>query len=72
MARSADPTDRRKVLVELTSDGLHTAEAANASYRRERERVLGGLSAAEVEQLDSAIHRLLEVLSDDARARAGA
>ncbi len=67
--RGADPSDRRKVLVGLTPDGLRAAEQANASYRRERERILGGLSADEIAQLDAAIHRLLEVLSDDARTR---
>jgi DNA-binding MarR family transcriptional regulator len=73
IARAADPSDRRKVLVGLTTGGLQTAERVNASYRDERERILAPLSSAEVEQLDGAIHRLLEVLSadayDSARAR---
>jgi DNA-binding MarR family transcriptional regulator len=63
--RSADPSDRRKVVVGLTPDGLRTAERANASYRRARERLLDALSADEIEHLDAAIHRLLEVLSTD-------
>jgi DNA-binding MarR family transcriptional regulator len=65
--RSADPSDRRRVLVGLTGAGLRTAERANAEYASERERLLGALTDEEVEQLDRAIHRLLEVLSDDAR-----
>jgi DNA-binding MarR family transcriptional regulator len=68
--RSADPRDRRRVLVGLTRAGLRTAERANAEYAAERERLLGALTDDEVEQLDGAIHRLLEVLTDDAlRAR---
>jgi DNA-binding MarR family transcriptional regulator len=66
VARAADPADRRKVLVALTAEGLRTADAANARYASERERLLAGLSADEVEQLDDAIHRLLDVMSADA------
>jgi DNA-binding MarR family transcriptional regulator len=69
VARAADPSDRRKVLVELTAAGLRTAERANASYATERERLLAALSPGEVDEIDRAIHRLLEVLGDDARAR---
>ena len=32
VARAPDPDDRRKVVVELTGAGLHTADAANATY----------------------------------------
>jgi DNA-binding MarR family transcriptional regulator len=68
--RTADPSDRRKIVVELKPDGLRIAKAANASYRRERERVLKELSDGEVDELDRAVHRLLDVLRDDARTRA--
>ncbi len=67
VARGPDPADRRKVLVALTAEGLRTADAANASYARERERLLATLSADEVDQLDGAIQRLLDVMSADAR-----
>jgi DNA-binding MarR family transcriptional regulator len=70
--RSADPSDRRKVVVGLTSDGLQTAERANTSYRHARERLLGALTAEEIEQLDRAVHRLLDVLSEDGHDRARA
>jgi DNA-binding MarR family transcriptional regulator len=66
VARAPDPADRRKVLVALTAEGLRTADAANARYASERERLLAGLSPDEVEQLDDAIHRLLDVMSADA------
>ena len=39
------------------------------SYKRERERLLADLSDEEVEQLDAALGRLLDVLNEDARAR---
>ena len=70
--RSADPSDRRKVVVVLTADGLRTAERANAGYRRAREQLLGDLSVEEIERLDDAVHRLLEVLSADGQVRSGA
>jgi DNA-binding MarR family transcriptional regulator len=64
VARAPDPDDRRKVLVGLTPTGL-----ATAVYKRERERLLAGLSAEEVEQLDAALHRLLDILNEDARVK---
>jgi DNA-binding MarR family transcriptional regulator len=70
--RSADPSDRRKVVVGLTSEGLRTAERANTSYRRAREELLGTLSADEIERLDAAVHRLLDVLSADGQVGTGA
>ena len=72
VARAADPSDRRKVTVALTPTGLQTAKDANTSYRRERERVLSELSDDEVDDLDRAVHRLLDVLSTDAGASARA
>jgi DNA-binding MarR family transcriptional regulator len=69
--RSADPSDRRKVVVGLTHEGLRTAKRANAGYRRAREQLLDPLSAEEIERLDAAVHLLLKVLSEDAQDRAG-
>jgi DNA-binding MarR family transcriptional regulator len=67
--RSADLSDRRKVVVGLTPDGLRTAERASASYRRAREELLAELSADEIEQLDTAVHRLLDVLTENGSVR---
>jgi DNA-binding MarR family transcriptional regulator len=68
--RAADASDRRKVLVRLTPAGLRTAGRVNASYTRERERLLADVSDDELDRLDTAVHRLLEMLSEDARERA--
>ena len=69
--RVTDPTDRRKVLAELTDDGLDTAQRASASYARERRRILKSLSTAELDKVDAAVRLLLDVLTDaDAAARA--
>lgn len=69
VARTPDPSDRRKVLVALTTVGLRTAERVNESYLEAREQLLEPLSPAELEELDRAIHRLLEVLNDHEATR---
>jgi DNA-binding MarR family transcriptional regulator len=71
VARAPDPADRRKVLVALTEHGMRTADAANARYAAERERLLADLSPDEVQRLDDAIHRLLEVMTADSTPRSG-
>ena len=63
VARAPDPDDRRRVVIQLTPEGLRTADDANATYARERERLLEGLSRDEVEQLDAAVTRLLDVFT---------
>ncbi len=71
VTRAADPTDRRKVMVGLTPEGLGTAEAANARYAGERERLLGPLAPADVESIDQAVHLLLELLGSPGDHPAG-
>ena len=50
-------------MVELTAEGLRTADDANGTYAREREQLLVGLSSDEIDRLDDAVSRLLEVLT---------
>ena len=69
VARTPDPADRRKVMVALTPKGLAHRRRRQLVYKRERERLLADLSDDEVERLDAALGRLLDVLSEDARAR---
>jgi DNA-binding MarR family transcriptional regulator len=64
--RVTDPNDRRKVLAELTDDGLETAKRASASYARERRRILKSLSTADIERIDAAIRLLLEAFTEAA------
>jgi DNA-binding MarR family transcriptional regulator len=72
VARTADPADRRKVVVRLTDAGLATAQRASAAYARERRRILNALSTEDVEQIDAAVRLLLGVFSDDAETAANA
>jgi DNA-binding MarR family transcriptional regulator len=53
VARAADPSDRRKVLVGLSTEGLRTAEKANASYAHERQQLLAALSPGDVPEWES-------------------
>jgi DNA-binding MarR family transcriptional regulator len=66
--RSPDPTDRRKVVIGLTPQGRRLVDRAQKAYARERSRVLGPLSAGELAEVDAAVRRLLELLSDEAAA----
>jgi DNA-binding MarR family transcriptional regulator len=63
VGRGSDESDRRKVVVGLTDSGLDTAQRASAAYARERRRILRALSPDEVEEVDAAVRRLLDVLS---------
>ena len=65
VARTADPTDRRKVVVGLTAAGRETAEQASARYLDARQELLAELSTTEVAELDAAVHRLLELLEQN-------
>ena len=67
--RVTDRNDRRKVLAELTDEGLDVAQKASAAYARERRRILRHLSAPQAERVDSAVRLLLDVFTDDAVAR---
>jgi DNA-binding MarR family transcriptional regulator len=66
--RTPDPNDRRKVVIGLTPKGRRLTDKAQRAYARERARVLGPLSEAELQEIDTAVRRLLELLSDEAEA----
>jgi DNA-binding MarR family transcriptional regulator len=66
--RRMDPSDRRKVVIALTGDGLQIAQRASTAYARERRRIIRALSPDDVASVDEAIRLLLDVLTADARA----
>jgi DNA-binding MarR family transcriptional regulator len=72
VARTADPSDRRRVVIALTRDGLQTTQKASATYARERKRIMKELSAEDVARVDTAIRLLLEVFTADAETAARA
>jgi len=57
--RRPDPADRRGVLVELTRKGDADAEAAAATYREGRERVLAQLRPQDVASIGRGLEKLL-------------
>jgi DNA-binding MarR family transcriptional regulator len=72
VGRTAHPEDRRKVFVALTPAGNRLTDKARRSYERERARVLGPLTDAELVEIDGAIRRLLELFEGDAAAEEAA
>lgn len=64
--RTPSPADRRKVVVALTPKGKRLVDRAQASYARERARVLGPLTAPELAEVDRVVRRLLDLLEADA------
>jgi DNA-binding MarR family transcriptional regulator len=70
--RATDADDRRRIVVELTTEGVDVAQRASTAYARERRRILRALSPNEIESMDAAVRRLLEVLTADAERAAGA
>lgn len=63
--RSPDPTDRRKIIVGLTPAGLGLVKRANKAYVARKADLLDQLSAAELDQVDGAVLRLLHLFADD-------
>jgi DNA-binding MarR family transcriptional regulator len=64
--RSPDPSDRRKIIVALTEAGLELSRRANQRYAEARAGLLGDLTDAEVEAIDSALRRLLDAWGEPA------
>lgn len=66
--RTPDDADRRKVVVALTPKGRRLVDKAGRAYEAERQRVLGPLSDGELEDVDHAVRRLLELFETEAAA----
>lgn len=66
VGRTPSPSDRRKVVVALTPKGRLLVDRAQVTYSRERARLLGPLSDAELAEVDHAVRRLLDLFEDDA------
>ncbi|MDW3220406.1 MAG: MarR family transcriptional regulator [Acidimicrobiales bacterium] len=63
--RAVDPSDRRRVLVELTEAGIDLAVRGDRAYRISRQRVLDTLSDADIARIDGALSELLAALEAD-------
>jgi len=64
--RTADASDRRKVVIALTRHGLETAQKASTAYARARKRIIKALSPDDVARVDAAVRLLLDVMTADA------
>ncbi|MDQ6776604.1 MAG: MarR family transcriptional regulator [Actinomycetota bacterium] len=60
--RSADPSDRRRVLVDLTGKGRESGRAAFTGLMRETDRLLGSYTLAELELLNGFLARVCAVV----------
>jgi DNA-binding MarR family transcriptional regulator len=67
--RSADPADRRGVLVTLTPQGLTAVDRAVEDHVRNEAELLKALSERERRALDSALAKLLRAWRPEAPAR---
>lgn len=72
VGRTPDAGDRRRVVVALTPKGLRLVEKAQERYAGERARVLAPLADGELDVIDGAVRRLLDLLTEDAAADAAA
>ena len=60
--RAHDPTNRRSVLVTLTTSGRELVDEALDAHVANERKLLDALSPTERRRLDTALHRLLDVL----------
>ncbi len=63
--RSADPSDRRKVIVGLTAKGLELSNRANRDWVAQKAELLSYLPAKDFKRLDRAVRDLLKLFTDD-------
>lgn len=67
ITRRLDPEDRRSLLVELTSQGLATVDAAVSDHVANEDRLLAALSPAERKSLDRLLRKLTDAHSSEVR-----
>jgi DNA-binding MarR family transcriptional regulator len=65
VARSADPSDRRGILVDLTTEGLKLVDAVVTANTEEEKQLLAGLTGDDVGSLASLLRKLLSHLEDE-------
>ena len=63
--RSPDASDRRKVIVGLTSKGLELSARANRDWVAQKAELLGYLHPEDFARLDGAVRDLLKLFTDD-------
>lgn len=68
VARSPDPSDRRKVTVGLTPTGLRLVKQANRAWEEQKAELLGQVPPAQLKQLEGAVRTLLQLFSEDFEA----
>jgi MarR family len=64
VARTADPADRRGILVDLTPRGLELVDTVVAANTREEKELVAGLTPEEVSSLAGLLRTLLSRLED--------
>lgn len=62
--RRPDPADRRRNIVELTSQGLQTFDAAQTAYREAENAFLAAISPSAADQFRRTLRALLEHSND--------
>jgi len=60
--RRSIPHDRRSVLIALTEAGSEVSQKSAQAYNAIQDTTLAGVETAEVEKIDHAIRRLLEIM----------
>lgn len=63
--RSADPHDRRGVLVSLTETGRRVLERSLKTYVQSADRTMGGLDAGEQATLEALLRKVLTSIEND-------
>ena len=66
IARRPDPTDRRKVVVGITPNGLRLVKRANRAWVAQKQQLLASVGPTEFKRLDRAVEELLRRLDEGA------